>query len=297
MLYRTTLVILAAALLAVGGPGPCDAQGGPLGLEISADRPSYLVAEPVVVRMTLTNPGPAPVSVSPELGIETQLLTMFIARGDSPFEPYRPGFVLEPSEQPVTLAPGEAIRHDQLLVFDAVLDDFVLGEAGSYRLRAVHHGFGDRPDITSNTIELEVSTAQGGDLEAMQLFRTPRVAALAMNMGESPEAVAALETLLRDHPTTLYADYARYFLARRESQEYFERKPDLARAAQLYEGLIEARPEFSLAARVHFELGHIYLRREEVARATASFNRVLEVEPSYELRRRSLSQLERLPRQ
>jgi len=290
------ILAVAAALLTIP-PSPATAQHTPLGLSISSPESSYLVAEPVVIRLLLTNRSDAAVTLSPELALETELTTLWIAAPGEDFVPYDPGFVEEPSRPQVTLEPGETLDHDQLVLYHWPERRFAFPEPGTYRVKVVHHGFGVRPDAVSPTLELTIGAPSASDAAALELFEDRQVALLALGLDEPQEAVSRLETLARRYPTSPYSDYARFFLARRQTHGHFARRPNPEKAQELYEELLRQRPEFPLAGQVYYELGKIFLDRNEPARARESLDRALQLSSDTLLgahSRRLLEHLERI---
>ena len=293
--HRNLLIIAAAGLVLLGTVPPAVAQDADLRLELSSLKASYLVAEPVVLRMRLTNASSLRIqSVSPELGVETQLTSLYIAAPGGEFELYDPGFVEEPSRPLRELGPGDSLAHDQQVIFHWPAKDFAFPAAGAYRVKAVFHGFGLRPDVESNVVEIRITAPSGADADALRLFRRQEVALLAMSVDESPQAVQSLETLMTRHGGSVYADYAQFYLARRETREHLSRPPNPRRAIELYEGLMKRAPSFVLSDEAYFGLGAMYLRLNEPQKARESFNKVLDRSSDSELKRRSQDVLESL---
>jgi hypothetical protein len=187
-----------------------------LRLVINSDKPVYLVAEPVVVKMRLQNTGTSSIMVSPEMDAETGNTVFLFAAADGEFIPYDHGISDEPSLPAQNLAPGDQIVHDQALIYQWPNRDFVFGEPGTWRIKVRHLGFGVQPDFDSNTISITVNAPLGEDAEAMQLFRTQEVALLALGVSESSAAISSLQTLLSNYADSTYAEYARRYLARKD---------------------------------------------------------------------------------
>ncbi len=292
MMPRMRYAVLAGMLgLCVAGARELRAQGN-LALEIRSTKPSYLLAEPVLVDITVRNAGSEPVAVKPELAVETQNVSLDIAQGTGTFERYDPGFVQEPSRMPQTLQPAEAITHRQLVLYSR--QDFAFPSAGSYRLRAMLHGFGVRPDVASNTIEIQIAPPAGGEAEAMRLFRTREVAELALELNEAPAAVDRLELLMTRHRDTVYGKYAQYYLARRQMHEFFARKANPVQAGKLYRDLLRRDPQFPLAARAHFELGTALSDTDQKEEARQAFDLVVKTAPDTLLRQTAARRLQAL---
>jgi tetratricopeptide (TPR) repeat protein len=265
-----------------------------LALEIRSIKPSYLVAEPVHIDISVRNTGRQAVEVRPELAIEVQNVSLFIARGRGQFEQFRPGFHIEPSGMPQTLKPSEAVVHRQPVLYSSVKKELAFPAAGSYRLRATLHGFGVTPDLESNVIEISVVEPSGAEAEALRLFRTPEVAELVLGWNEASAAVSNLEVLMTRYGATTYGKYAQYYLARRQAQEFFGRKPNLGQAARLYRELIQRDSQFPLITRAYFGLGMVLYKAGQPEEARKALEFVLKDPTETVLRQRVERQLERI---
>lgn len=227
-----------------------------LELTITSLKGSYLVGEPVFIDIALKNTSSTEgVKVSSEAIVETQYISLSIARATGRFQKYDPGFHFEPSRPLIELEPGNPIMRRQIVVYNAEIEDFAFPSEGVYRINAVYHRFGKAPDVKSNTIEIRISQPYGINASAMKLFKTKQVADLLMNISEESSAVRNLEILVTRYPNTIYGKYAQFYLARRQTREFFSRKPNHKRAVELYQNLIERDPSFPLASEIIFRLG------------------------------------------
>ena len=294
MMPRIQHVVVAALLWPVVAGVTGAVRAAELALEIRSIKPSYQVAEPVHIDITLRNAGSRAVEVKPELAVETQNVSLFIARGRGPFEPYRPAVHQEPSRMPQALQPSQAIVHRQLLLYNSLTSESAFPVAGTYRLRALLHGFGIRPDLESNVIEISIIEPSGAEVEALRLFRTREVADLIMDLDEGSGAVRNLELLMARYGATTYGKYAQFYLARRQAREFFTRKPSFGQAARLYQDLVRRDPQFPLVTEVHFGLGVALSRTEQYEPAREAFQFVLKGATDSVLRQEAERQLARI---
>ncbi len=264
------LVILACALAA-----PCRLSAQ-LRLEIGSLKPSYMVFEPVFIDISVKNEEGELLKVTPDLVLEAGNVSMFIAESGGKFVQYSPGIDLEPDRAPVVLKPSKSITARQLVLFNAATKAFAFPAAGKYRVRAILHGYGLRPDAESNVLEVRVNAPVGREAEAMKLFADREVAKLVMSLNDDDAAASVLERLMEKYPDTTFGRYAQFYLARRHSREFLTRKPNYERAAELYRGLVEREPSFPLAAEAYFGLGQAYMRIGRLEEAKKSFDAVLE---------------------
>lgn len=252
--YRNAVLIVLLWVL-IGSLQPAHVMADGFGVEINSIKPSYLVAEPVFIDIIVKNTDDKSAMISPELAVETENLSMFVARGEADPQQYHPGFVVEPSRMPIELDPGQTVVHRQLILFNSLIKDYAFPAPGTYRVHVLLHGFGLRPDVRSNIIEIQINKPAGAEAEVLQLFKNKDVADLIMNLNEATGAVTNLELLMTQHPETIYGKYAQFYLARRQTQEFFERKPNYPRAIELYKDLVKRDPNFPLVIEVNKELG------------------------------------------
>lgn len=252
-----------------------------LDLVIRPAKKNYLIAEPVIVHISLTNKNSSEtVKVNPELTLESEAISVFIAGQENDFQRYDPGFHIEPSRPRKELAPSEMIRHDQLILYNWTSKEFAFSKPGIYRIKIVLHGLGAYPDVVSNVVQIKILDPGGVDASALYLFKDVDVARLIMNMGEKPPAIRKLETLIKKYDDSNYAQYARFYLARRESQEYFSRKPNYHRAAQILEKLVKPdAKKFQLTDKAIYLQGKVYFRLGEIQKGKSILNRLIKEYP------------------
>lgn len=94
-------------------------------------------------------------------------------------------------------------------------------------------------------------------------------------VGEDSEAVKNLELLMTQYSSTTYGKYAQFYLARRQTREFFSRKPNYERAVKLYRDLIQKDPAFPLITEANYRLGVALYKTGKYEDARRSFNFVL----------------------
>lgn len=275
MLSKNYLSVILSGLILLGGFYPGEVVADNLEFTISSVKESYFVAEPVFIGFTLKNQNSVAVQLSPEITVETEFVSLFIASGQNAFQLYHPGFVVEPSLREITLTPSQAIVHRQLVLYNASTKDYAFPKTGIYRIQAIYHRFGSAPDVQSNTIEIRVTEPTGIDAEALQLFMSKEVAGLIMNVNEDMNAVKNLELLMTRYQATTYGKYAQFYLARRQTQEFFARKPSYERAITLYQDLIQRDPKFPLSTEINYGLGLSLMKIKNYDEAKQKLNLVL----------------------
>lgn len=255
---------------------PGEAVSASIEFEIRPVKSAYMLAEPVFIDFTLKNAGPSgTVTATPEITVETELVSVYIAVGSGKFKRYDPGFVEEPSRLPVELGPGNKVVHRQLVLYDNASKDYAFPASGLYRVKAVFHRLGAAPDIESNTVQIRVTDPAETDAAALNLFKSKIVAQLIMNLNEDSEAVTRLESLMTEHGSTTYGKYAQFYLARLQTREFFTRKPNHERAVELYRDLIRKDPKFPLVMDAKYRLGLSLMKTGRYKEAREIFNFVL----------------------
>jgi hypothetical protein len=290
---QTWAVLLVVLVFSTGSQAAED-----LTLELTPMQGDYVLYEPVYLRVTLRNSGSAPVDVTEEMSLETQMSTFYIAGSDDTWQPVNVGFVGEPRGPRVRLEPGGTHVGSQLLLYSPADSAHLFPEPGTWKVRAVLHRFGMAPDVDSNVADIKVGSPTGADAEAAAVFSTAPVVRLVMNLGEDPAAVRDLQQIIEEHPDSRFADYARFYLARRETQPYFSRQPDPAAGIAYLEALLAGPPHApQLEALATAMLGKLYEASGQAALAAGSYERVIREDPHGASTRAAKQGLQRLARQ
>ena len=141
LIKRYAAIIIMLTVL-VGWFHPNEIVAADLELEIKSVKRSYLSAEPVFIDITLRNKNSTDtVQVNPNLMVETQSVSIFIARGEGPFLKYSTSLHIEPSLPPRKLAPSKSVVHRQLVLHNGLTKDFAFPNVGVYRIRVVYNLF------------------------------------------------------------------------------------------------------------------------------------------------------------
>lgn len=220
-------VAAAGLLLALfEGCPPASAQAPQLEVSIQPLQESYVAYEPVYVRLRVENVGDVPYQLPSSLDADTQTTAYAISRDGETWRVVSPGYVREPVDM-MTIAPGETVTHDQLLIWDGFSMTPMFPEVGTWKVTAQ---LGGADGFASNVLDLPFYEASGAEAEGSHVFGMPPVIGVAMNVEEQPEGMAALERLVEDYPDTSFGDYARVYLAQRWLQGAGDRSSDPRRA-------------------------------------------------------------------
>ena len=250
-----------------------DAGGPEDGLEviISCEKPGLLLAEPLVVSVTLTNASPTNLSVSAALHNGMSWAAYMVSKEGHEFKSIEPLVVSDPPGFMAVMRPGETFRHDQMLVCNGRTDRLVFPTEGDYYIRV------DYRSRKSNVLKIQVKTPES----TAELKWTERLSSrdvlVKLTMPSWPREAAA--KILRDcaTETSTYAPYAAFALASGEKNKtnalvlfqkadiagfplrsqailgqarIYEELGDAERARLLYERILKEFPSTAAAAEV-----------------------------------------------
>jgi hypothetical protein len=229
-------------------------------LAISSAKRQWLVGEPVVLQVTLTNTSQSAEEVLPQLQKEVGLIHYFISNDNREYRRVTPYLYRDPSKGPVSLAPNESLYHEETLIYNPIQKDLLFPSAGRYYVRAEWHQ--TRP-VQSNVLEIEIvppSTAL--DQKVLEIIRSPQVMVQMAGFANNEDVWNKLAWIAQQD--SRYSPYAAFFLA--SSRE----KP--AEALQL---LAKADvQDFPLRSQVVYKKARTYLAMGENEKAREQLNRL-----------------------
>jgi len=293
---RPAGIPLLAALLLVWptARGYAQDDASDLTVHLQALQADVLLHEPVYLRMTIENTSGTTLTVPTELDAATQTSMYAVSSdGGETWRTISPGYVREPVGDTITLKPGESYAYDQLLIWDGLTMTPVLPSPGTWQITAEVVDVARGVSVRSDTAQVEVEAPTGIEVAASDLFGTQEVINVAMNFGEPADAVAGLDRLIREFPDSRFSDYARYFLAQRQMEGYFDRKADPVAAVTYLEPLA-AHPERALQIRPQALelLVRAYARSEDPGKALDTIRTILREQPGTPLAQRMAQQAE-----
>jgi len=202
-------------------------QKQPLELSLSVSKESFLVGEPVLIQLRLTNKSDKELKV--EVGFDPRRHDAQIAFGDGPFQPYLPLAAkilttkvgIEVDRIIITLKPGESWEVSGFNLFNAETNDYAFPAPGRYRFK---YEFRYDPEdlskkVESNVLEIKVVAPEREvDQKALQFivdhqlkpFLNPsEVEFLPIEEEQGPDKIVTqFKELLKQFPESIYAPYA-----------------------------------------------------------------------------------------
>jgi hypothetical protein len=241
-------------------------------LQIKASKANYVIAEPVVLYVSLQNTSndirELPFFLNPDFGLVyyyvKRLGTMENLDESKPFFPWAIIDHLRPTKD---FAPGEIVREEVKLFFNLV--GWTFKEPGTYEVTA-RLGRG-RQGTPSNTLTITVhaptdeQTAQAAELF---LGSTEVGYFLLFEGGDHlKEGIQRLQQVVTQYPNTPHATYANQALGRGLVESFFNRHEDPASAIQFLEKAKQNPVSFYDVLHTHLALYDAYTKLNKTAQA------------------------------
>ena len=284
-------VFLLVVLAAVGASA--EPPDTPLRITISSPSESYLVGEPVVLDLKLTNEGSETVTTMVPSAIEyTNTYLSYRSHGRSDWTSYRPTLYKSIGARYAELEPGESLMARG--IFPASMNtpgDFTfLKQPGQYQFRmqfTVRDGGpmpeGGYPRLISNTIAVTVREPQGREAEALELWNKVLKQSSYSFHAVSVAGGQPLMQLLSDYGDTTYAQYGNYVLAATDRIMYHSEVQDRSGSeyqAEFLERILEtASADFPIRDDVLFRLAELYSRQQRHDEAIALLDHLISEMP------------------
>ncbi len=286
IIARTNVVALCVLPLAGCADAPPTAQQPrtPLRVELSSPKHTYMLFEPVVVTLRVTNSSGVTklVRVADEMNSvgEIWLCTPDGRR----VTPRACELVSGIGPMRAALKPGATIEGTWLLHYSfGGRGGFLFGEPGQYQ---IHGRFRDEStedregiDIPADSAPLTVNLTEpaAGKKPACDLFRTKEVAGFLLGCSADDESLRRCRELIKDHAQCNYAQYARYAIANHLQRQAVstanidEKVRLLDESLELFQTLLNESPDFPLvpAARYAIAKAH-YLKGRDALRHLSS---------------------------
>jgi tetratricopeptide (TPR) repeat protein len=246
----------------------------PLRIEISAPKERFVQAEPVPIRVEITNHSEKDVEVVSNLRPEYLILRFRVT------DPEGRSWIPEPSAEymiegyeKMTLSSGDKLVWAALLPFGA--DRSVFNKIGKYKVEALYDPEGRNKPLSSEPITITVVKPDGVDRQAQGLFMGREQGELASGRGASQTAVESFYRILREYPRSRFAPYAAYYLG-----SYHLGQRERKEALELFERILRDYKDFALSANVRYELSLAYTATGNKGQARKCLNELISKEPS-----------------
>jgi hypothetical protein len=201
---------------------------------LGVEKNQFLLGEPVVLLVSVTNRDRAEINLPPELGPESDFLTYVISDPDGKEIAFSPLFVADYADYK-TLGRNETARGTARIFYGG--NGYTFTRPGRYNVTA---RFGDSRSgpVTFQVLQPRTDAERE---QARIVLDHPEVGLFLMLEGgdELEDALNQFDTLLRDHPGSLITQYARYAMAKNYSvpaRNFVSQKPrnaDLPRTVEI----------------------------------------------------------------
>lgn len=229
------LALLLISMVAVRGQA-----NNNLIMKLSAEKTEFLLGEPVVVYLSLTNTGNEPVQVVNDVEPELDLYTYYITGPDGSKKRFGAMFVVDRGDR-ITLQRNETFRGTARIFFGA--KGYTFTKPGEYRVSASYG------DAISQDLRLKILAPRNASEteQAKLILEHEQVGAFLMLEGgdELDDAHKQMAILNQQYPNGLLTQYVRYAQAKNYSvpaRNFVTKKPrdaDLPRAIEILEEIKE----------------------------------------------------------
>jgi hypothetical protein len=239
------------------------------GLKLRAMQSAYVVGEPIVLTLTITNGGSTAFSCQP-LGVEFGYVKFFVG------EKREYGFdrVKDPTRPPVAIPPGGERAEDVVLHFDFAAQTLTFPTPGKYMLRAEYRSWSPAtsPSLKAE-IALEVVAPEAGDAAGSVLFAMPAVGEFVADSAREEAIVTRLKNYIQANPESVFGRYAAFYAGQHELRSYADRPANPAEAERLLS--LCDRPGFQLRPPALLRLAQASRAQGQTQKATEYIDRVL----------------------
>lgn len=268
---------ICCGLTMVFSPSNIAAQERLAQLSLVTYQSNFLIGEPVVIQVTLTNAGPENLLYQ-ELSLETRILKFLISSDGKTFEEYELEYIKDPTRGPGPLLPNSGVQVDQVIHFNYKTAKLAFPATGSYTVRALYRGLvSNTPRPLTADITISVITPPGEDAEGATLFSQADTAGFVANISRDPIVLQRIERYSASHPQSRFAAYGNYLLGLHQMRSYHD-KP---RAPEEAERLMKTadREGFQMRHNVLVHLSDLCWEQGKAAEASSYLDRIIRQHP------------------
>lgn len=184
-----------------------------LSFSMSSSKEQWLLGEPVVIQIAITNTSTSPQSTATQFRNGIGVASYHVSKDGRSYETVGALSYRDPVPQRLSLAPGEAFYHEEVLLFDSRTSTLVFPELGRYFVYTEVSG------RKSNVLRIQVVEPESStDKKWAELLR-PRDILIAMtDFTAKPRDAAKLLTECSE-TTSTFSPYAAFFLATCETNK------------------------------------------------------------------------------
>jgi hypothetical protein len=236
--YRPKWLTIALLGCCLGGDASfaaSDEHG--LHFSLHAEKQSYLIAEPIVLRFSLTSSARFSANIDDSFSVGHGVTLQYRSANEPEFQPWAPAFTSDVWAYRKIPFPAGGLSAERLFVFDVNRKyvrpssqatpsvHAITSRAGKYYFKATYRASSNKGDILreSQAIEIEVVEPQGDDKKALSLWMDNQVLYAVDDPGGLPEDVTAgyekIKKLVATYPQSHYAHFARRAMTRIEAKD------------------------------------------------------------------------------
>lgn len=234
-------------------------------IELSAEKTTFLLGEPVVVLVKVTNTANSPLMIPGGLEPEFDMLHYEVTDPDGKATPYSPMYVAD-TDKRIILNKNESAYGAARLFYGG--NGYTFTKPGTYKVRASFK------DAQSNTLAIKISVPQN-DAEREQaalILDNPEVGLFMMLEGgdELMEAHKALATLEEKYPQSLLTAYVKFAQGKNLSvpaRNFVTKKPrdaKLTKAIEILKGVKDAPLQMYYRLKVATTLSTCYRKTDRL---------------------------------
>ncbi len=240
-------------------------------IELSAEKTTFLLGEPVVVLVKVTNTANSPLMIPVGLEAECDMLHYEITNPDGKTTPYSPMYVVD-TDKRIILNKNESAYGAARLFYGG--NGYTFTKPGTYKVQARFK------DVQSNALAVKISAPQN-DAEREQaalILDNAEVGLFLMLEGgdELMEAHKALATLEEKYPQSLLTAYVKFAQGKNLSvpaRNFVSKKPrdaNLTKAIEILQSVKDAPLQMYYRVKAATTLSTCYQKtgRKEDARKT-----------------------------
>ena len=237
-------------------------------LSVTTAKGEYLVAEPVVLQVSLSNTGRVPEEVFSELTKGTGLMSYEVSEDGRQFRGIGAFYHHDPTGRSVRLNLGASLYHEEILLYDPSAKALIFPHAGLYGVRITYPW---TEPVTIGVTVKEPTTLE--DVLDSHIMGLPEVLYLVTpHLAKQERGVDELRTCAAH--SSSYALYAAYFLAKKQIDE--SSRPDLENRQGEVLALLQKAdtPGFPLRHEAAYLKAMAYVRLGQQVKAQEQFGRI-----------------------
>lgn len=293
MLTAVSRALLVASIMSASNPDPSAAKSAAatpepgLNFSITASKPAYVLYEPVVLTLRLSNASSRRVSMAGSLFVPAGMVDVSITDPNGTRSRYNPGSFVDTFGLQIDLAAGEAEESTEVVAWNGMSRRLAFPTIGTYRVDATAGVSIDDKGVNleAKSVAVRIEEPSSADTRfAERIGSSAELVTILTRMPStyckgkaSPNCFEQLRAFVREIPDSAYAPFVLYYLAADVESDALPITPKSAVVVDLYEELLERWPHHELHSAVYGQLG-MALTKAGNRRAAGEYFKKLETE-------------------